>query len=177
MAVTQFSSGQKLRAARLNEIITYTTRLSIEKQSDTARTSTTSRTADPELTLNLAASITYRVTLRALLTSAANAAGDFSFDLTFPTGATASGATVALDLGLASSSVSSLVAGAVANTASPFGTFAVGCSTTLTQAILICTVEMSTTAGALAVSWAQQASNANATTLKAGSWLEAVPVG
>ena len=177
MSVTLFNSGQKLRASRLNAMITYMTRISASKATDTSRNTTTTNTADPDLVLPLAANTSYDVHLMLILTSAANAAGDFKAELQFPSGATCSFVPHGLIDTLASGSSGDLQAGSVSlDTSSPTGSFSAGVSTSATGVLITARVT-TVSAGDLTLAWSQLASNANNTTLKGGSTMTAVPAG
>lgn len=110
----------------------------------------------------------YVIDMRLMATSAANAAGDLSIGFTFPT-ATFYGMAYGADSALASGSVQDGQWGAnTLTTGVVFQNF--GLSTAMLgihfHGLLICTA-----AGTLQLQWAQQASNANNSTLKAGSYM------
>lgn len=134
------------------------------KASDTSRTRTTALTADPDLSLAVAANATYAVTA-ALLFTGPNGAGFFQWDFSVPAGATFKYV-------------------AVYNTPAPavsvqtFGTggdqWANTAGTSSVQPLYISgTLAVSSTAGSFAVEWAQHAANKTATSLKAHSNLVA----
>lgn len=177
MAVAPFSAGSKLRASRLNELITYMTRLTASKSSDTSRASDTTRAVDPHLVVPMAANTTYD--LRALIigTSAANAAGDLSAHWQYPSDGVFSFVALGLVDTLASGSSADLQAGAVAlDTVSPTAQFVVGLSTSTTGTFVVARVS-TVTAGDLSLYWAQNTSSASASTLKGGSYVTLTPVG
>lgn len=177
MAVTAFTAGTKLRASRLNEMITYMTRLTAAKSSDTSRASTTTRTADPHLVVAMAANTTYDVRALIIGTSAANAAGDLSGEFQYPSDGVFTYTALGLVDSLASSTSADLQAGAVSlDAATPSTQFVVGLSTSITGTFIVARVT-TVTAGNLTFAWAQFASNANNSTLKGGSYVTLTPVG
>lgn len=180
MAVTAFTSGSKLRASRLNELITYMTRLNAEKSTDTSRSSATTgttRVADPHLVIAMAANTTYDLTSLLIGASAANGAGHFSGEWQYPSDAIMSFTAHGLVSTLASGTSADLQAGAVAlDATSPAGPFVIGLSTSNSGTVVkgrITTV----TAGNLTLAWGQSASNANNSTLRAGSYMTLEPTG
>ena len=165
--------GMLLTPTRLNRLVPVT----VAKSGDTSRTSTIARTADPDLVLALLPFYTYDVDGMLFVTSAANAAGDFSYELQYPANATCTPGGLGLHNALPSGSSADLEANALAPDAtSPAGPLPYGASTALSGILVKARIAMGVTAGNLLVAWAQLASNANATTLKAGSWLTARPV-
>lgn len=159
-------AGDKPTAAQINTFVP----LSAYKSASTSRNTTTTPAADADLTIALPASTTWDFDGLLLLTSAANAAGDFMFQFTWPTAATLSHGAWGLHNVLASGSQSDLEGAATsADSTSPSVLYAAGASTTVTGVFFKGRIIMSTTAGNLAVAWAQFSSNANNTTLNAGS--------
>lgn len=147
----------------------------VEKSGDTTRTSTITRTADPDLALALPANSTWEFTGALILTSAANAAGDFSYEWQFPASATLTAVNHGMDIGLASGSVGTIEAVVQANQTGTSPTTAqnYGCSTTQTGVIVTGRIVLAGTAGSLTLAWAQQSSNASGTTLQNGSYITA----
>lgn len=167
------TAGMRLTAARLNRLNPITA----EKPGDTSRSSVTAKTADPDLVLALAINTTYEVRGLLIVTSAANAAGDFSYDWGFPANAVVSAGGVGLHNTLASGSQSDLEGVAYPlDASSPVGSLPYGASTSNSGISVNARVKMGSTAGNLELLWAQVASNANATTLKGGSFITAYPV-
>ena len=165
--------GMRLTPSRLNRLVPVT----VAKPGDTSRSNTIARTADPDLVLALLPFYTYDVDGMLFVTSAANAAGDFSYELQYPANATCTPGGLGLHNALPSGSSADLEANALAPDAtSPAGPLPYGASTALSGILVKARIAMGVTAGNLLVAWAQLASNANATTLKAGSWLTARPV-
>jgi hypothetical protein len=168
------AAGAKLRASVLNSLITELRPIEAVKTGDTSRTSDASLTDDGDLTVALPANTTWEYTLVLLLNSAANAAGDFNAQMTFPANATHMYGAVGLDDALASGQVTDLRSEAgTRDTTSPSATFQFGTSTTVTTAVVTGRIELGATAGSLTLQWGQLASNANATTVQDGSYLVA----
>jgi hypothetical protein len=147
-------------------------RYSAVKPSSTARTSTTTRTADPHLTLTLRANVSYTLSGLLILSSAANAAGDFNMDFAFPANAVVHWGGVGPNNTITSGSFIGGEFQAQSNqTVSPTGATPYGATTVPNTVLLSGYVAVGATAGSLTLQWAQQTSNANATTLITGSWL------
>jgi hypothetical protein len=147
-------------------------RYSAVKSANTARTSTTTRTADPHLTLTVRANVSYTVSGMLILSSAANAAGDFSMDFAFPANAVVHWGGVGPNNTIASGSFIGGEFQAQSNqTVSPTGQTPYGATTVPNTVLLSGYVAVGATAGSLTLQWAQNTSNANATTLLTGSWL------
>jgi hypothetical protein len=171
-----FTAGQKLTAAALNTAINKLVSVTIEKTSDTTRTSVTSRTADPHLVLALPANTTYDLSGLLIATSAANAAGDINYELQFPSDATVTWGGAGPHNSLVAGSQSDLESTAEPlDTVTPTGAFPYGTSTSVTAAVVKGRIKM-VSAGNVTLAWAQLSSNVNGTTLKTGSFLTAVPV-
>jgi hypothetical protein len=168
--VTTFAAGQTLTAAMLTELQSYAIPLSAMKSSTTSRNTTTSVTADPHLSLTIPAGQSYDFQLNLLITSDANAAGDFLGQLSWTGTATlnAFGASGLVNT-LASGSTADLEAPAGSNdSTSPGAPFAFGASTTTTLTVLTGRIT-TTTAALLTLDWAQFSSNASNTNLLIGS--------
>lgn len=147
-------------------------RYSAVKPSSTARTSTTTRTADPHLTLTLRANVSYTLSGLLILSSAANAAGDFNMDFAFPGNAVVHWGGVGPNNTITSGSFIGGEFQAQSNqTVSPTGATPYGATTVPNTVLLSGYIAVGATAGSLTLQWAQQTSNANATTLITGSWL------
>ncbi len=139
------------------------------KSSNLSRASTTSMTADPDLTVPVAANAKYDVDLTLAYNGAATNTGDLKFQLAGPSGAT--------------------FGGTIFGVGNPLGTFNLYVSLSTTQVVygngtgnpLGCIVSgtlfTSGTAGNLTVNWAQNTSNATATTLMTGCKLRAARAG
>lgn len=171
------AAGAKVRASSLAAWLTERTPLQAIKTSATSRNTTVSRTADPDLTLALPANSAWEVQIVLLLSSAANAAGDFSGEIAFPTGSTVSSGGHGLDIGLASGATSSLTAGTASSSDSSTPTTNIdwGCSTIITEAVLRARVTTST-AGSVTLNWAQSSTNGSNTTVNIGSRIVATKV-
>ena len=167
------SSGAKLRASVLEALVTEVRPVPAVKAGDTSRNTTTTHTADPDLSVTLPPG-TWRVEFDGTLTSAANAAGDFSYRWAYPSDATMSEGVHGVVDTLASGQVATdmNVAGSSADATSPSAAKNIGASTSVTYFLAVAIVTIVTT-GAVVIEWAQASSNANNTTLKAGSTLTA----
>src|SRR5262245_10010022 len=99
----------------------FNTFVTASKGGDTSRASTTTRTADPDLVLALPANSTWEWLAWLFISSAANAAGDFSHEWQFPANCTVNCSQMALDPALPSGAIASLNAGPTtrADTTSP----------------------------------------------------------
>jgi hypothetical protein len=144
--------------------------LSAYKAVGTPRNTTITPAADADLTIALPASTTWDFDGLLLLTSASNAAGDFMFQMTYPTSATCSMGAWGVHNAIASGSSADLEAAATAaDSTSPTSLYAAGCSTTMSGVFFKGRIIVSTTAGNLVVAWSQFASSGTNTTLNAGS--------
>lgn len=165
--MTIWASGEKLTAAKLNSFM----HITVEKTTQTGRSSTTTTAVDPDLVLPLLTDYTYDFRFQLYLSSATNAAGDWKGNLAFPSGAlcTYSGHSVADTL--ASSYTDNLTAGPTSrrDTTSPGLDLTYGCSTSGTLAVITGRITMGSTAGDLSLYWAQSSSNANETRVLEGS--------
>lgn len=157
-----FTSGQVLTAAQLNALNGY-----VLKTADQSVTSSTTLANDTHLLWTIGATGTYIFDVYLFGTSAANAAGDLKVGFTFPTGTCHFGDEgPSVNLASGSADVSEWQANLSATsgtTITPFG---------LSTAVVLCHVHgilIATATGTLRLQWAQWASNANASTLKAGS--------
>lgn len=169
------SAGAKLRASVLSALITEVRPISAVKTVDTSRASDATRTADPDLTISLPANSTWAFTFTLILTSAANAAGDFTGEIQFPASAVVMDGVHGLVDTLASGRSADLLAhGFTRDSSSPTPQFDIGCSTLATAVMIQGRIELGATAGSLLLAWGQLASNGNATVLQDGSTLHAV---
>ena len=141
----------------------------ILKNADESVTSSTVLQNDDALLATIGATGTYAFDLYLFASSAANAAGDLSVGFTFPTGTMYFGAS-GPSVNLASGSQD--VAEWIQRLSAVSGTTTVnfGLSTTITRSH-IHGLFIATATGTLQTQWAQFASNANASTVKAGSHL------
>jgi hypothetical protein len=167
------SSGAKLRASVLEALIVEPRAVAAVKGGDTSVNTDTSHNPDPDLTVTLVPG-THEVDFVGIVTSAANAAGDFSYRWAYPGDAQLSAGGIGSDDTLASGSAAGAVnvAATSADATSPAGPYNHGCSTTPTSVEGKAIVTIVTT-GAVTIEWAQASSNGNNTTLKAGSSLVA----
>lgn len=178
MALVIFAGGTKGKAADLNanfaEIDSFARPLLVIKAATGAtRISNTTSSADSELTMTFPASRTYEFDLDLLLLSAANAAGDFRGRLAWTNSASVRLYQAALDVTLASAGAADFIAVA-ANSGSldattPTDELAIGCSTTATRAQMSGYIVTGASDVVATLEWAQFASNANATSVLAGS--------
>lgn len=151
--------------------------IGVRKLTSTSRANTGVTTADPHLVLTLPASSFHEIELILLDSSAANAAGDLLFDLSW------TGTVIEVDVGIhgphntiASGSQSDLEsAGRSSVTSSPAGAFVVGASTSVNMT-LVKGIVQTDTAITMHLNWGQFSSNPNATTLLKGSSFVARPV-
>lgn len=141
------------------------------KAGSTSRSSTTTRTADPDLSVSLPASSVWAIRCTGIYVC--TDAIDFVYDFTYPSGATLAGHNVgphSAALTGAGTSGSSEFWGRQAAT-SPMTAFTIGGSTTDIAFTFLGLLVMSSTAGALTLRWNPGASSATATILRAGSHL------
>lgn len=144
----------------------------VRKTADESLTSNTTLQNDDALTLAVAANATYTFRVWMLAVDATDANGDIKFGFTFPTGATCH---------FSGKGPHSLLAGGGAfgdgeyigrNTATSGSTIAsYGLSTSIVGIELTGLLIVGGTAGNLQLQWAQNASDANATTVQAGSFM------
>ena len=142
----------------------------VHKTSDESVTSSTVLQNDNELLWSIPQAGTYVFDLHIYALSAANAAGDIKVGFTFPTG-TMHFSGWAPDASLASGVIQPGVWVAKLSAASGTDTFDCGLSTSAIGAH-IQGVFIATASGTLQVQWAQLGSSANASTVKAGSFME-----
>lgn len=159
-------AGQTLTGSFLNNAILNVTPLIQIKPGDTSRTSTATRTADPDLVIALAANLSYVVDSHLMYD--AGSVGLFQAYWTVPAGATLVGSPWGLDLAVTSTSVGAI---RVLATGASMGA---GGSGTIVTARPVAQVIMGATPGNLSLTWAQGVSNGTATILKAGSWIRAI---
>ena len=157
----QILAGQRITAAQLTSMMP----VEIYKLSNTDRASTVTLTDDPELTYTLEANAVYRV--EAFLHYAAISAAGFQAAWTVPSGAT--GNRSALGAGstqVSSDNVSGRFGVHAYGTAADYGDRASASNQMFAYEESILTTS---SAGTLAVQWAQSTSNATASRLAAGS--------
>lgn len=156
--------------AALDAISGYAIPTQVIKPSSTSRNTTITPTADPHLSITLAANQTFEVQVDVLASSAADAAGDLRLRLAWTNTATVHWWLVSLDSTIASGAVASLQArGITADTTSPTTDTQFGLSATSTGQTMYALVITGGSSVALTLEWAQLASNPNNTTLLAGS--------
>lgn len=170
------AGGQRLTGTLMRNMQSQTVR----KTSDTPRSATTSRTADPHLAYDGLANAVY--IFDGYLKIDGDNTADVSLQLTVPTGALGE----MLAWGAGNNVIGSTAAPALqsnvsdargymirtetmdVNAARTFGLLGVG---TTMGMVVNGIVRMSTTAGTISIDWAQAVSNATATTLYTDSWL------
>lgn len=158
-------AGEKPPAATLNDHIRNNLEALngfVRKTADESVTSSAVLQNDDHLLWTIPQAGTYMFDAYLIADSAANAAGDLSVDFTAPAG-TLQFAGHGLDTTLASGNTGTV------NAASS-GTLNYGLSTTATLVWLHGTL-VATASGTLQLRWAQQASNASASTVRSGSHL------
>lgn len=138
-----------------------------EKSADQSVTSTTTPTNDTHLVYTISGTGTYDIDVFGWGTSAANAAGHLALGWSFPTG-TMHAFVHGLSTALASGNSGTAYAGALLAMTSATCPFAVGLSTTVTGFWMHARY-VATATGTLQFMITQSVSNANASTLKAGS--------
>lgn len=146
----------------------------VVKSADESLTSSTALQDDNHLILPVDANATYE--LQAMLFWAGNETGDIKFAFAFPTGATVNWAITGPNAADAGFSTGGTRGGtqyfsSLNQTLSPTGSIDIAGSTSPLHARPHGTVITGVTAGSLTLRWAQNTSNATATTVKAGSWL------
>lgn len=124
---------------------------------------------DADLTLGIASGLTCEWELILLVTSNANAAGDFLFQLGWSGSAVVNGGVLGLHNTLASGSAADLeAAGRSDQTATPIGAFVTGASTSTTMTVMKGTL-VTASFCQFTLAWGQFSSNGNATNLLKGS--------
>lgn len=139
------------------------------KTVDESLASNTTLQNDDELFVTVAANTTYKV--EAVLIYSGATTGDMKVAFTWPTSATMPWGLLGYTTALAFQ--------AVAFSAPSSGTpFSVGCNGAGNDLVLYLsgTLTVGSTAGTLQIQWAQAASDATATIVRAGSWLSLTPV-
>lgn len=151
-----FQSGMRLTPSRLNAPTAY-------KVADTSRSSTTTLTADPDLTVSVLANAVYVVDL--YVSHTYDAAADFKFSWSGPAGATMTNWTAdwrTTDGAEVSGSFATL--GAVVPITSASGSLS---QPIWAHGVLV----VGSPSGTFAWTWAQNTSSANPATVRAGSLL------
>jgi len=157
-----FASSEVATATKLDQIgLDY-----VQKTADESVTSSTTLQNDDHLLYTVATTGTYVFDMYLLGTSAANAAGDLAVAVTFPTG-TMYLAGQGLVPTLASGSAEQIQAGGTVYTSgAAFNSYGLSTSVSLLH---LHGLLVATATGTIRLQWAQQSSNANASTLKTGS--------
>lgn len=145
------------------------------KTADTARTSTTTPTADPHLTVSVAANAVYQVD--GWLLYSAPAAADMQARWAIPTGATGAWTGWGIGLGTTAQTTDGYLIRTEGRTdLTQAHTFAGIGSPNLVTGQLRGTLVTAATAGTFAVEWAQGTSDSIATTLYTQSWIRLVRI-
>jgi hypothetical protein len=160
--------GQRLTAEFVTSMLLQTAR----KAADTARTSTTSRSADPDLALAVEANAVYELT-GCLFHSGAIAPG-ISILWTFPASTTGLVGYAARDTSGTGGNINDVTQAAALSAAINFNNTA---STLTTPSIYSGIVVTSGTAGTLTLTWAQASSSGTATTLLTNSYMKLTRIG
>ena len=162
--MTTLNAGQRLTAGVLRSALG----LRARKAADTGRSSAstgTTLTADPDLTLAVLANSVYLVKFSLLYKGAATGSGDIKLSFTVPSGASLPGGFEGianpLSVAILPVTAASTLFSASNGTGNPLW-----CMVTATL--------VTSAAGSLTLNWAQNTSSATATTLMAGSSVEAV---
>lgn len=141
----------------------------VRKTADESVTSSTTLQNDDHLAYTVGATGTYAVDVYLFAVSAANAAGDINVGFSFPTGTMHWGGS-GLDVTLASSVDGTMSAGAHLSATSGTSAHGFGLSTATTL-LVVHGLLIATATGTLQFMWCQNSSNANASTVKAGSYM------
>jgi len=138
------------------------------KSASTSRTSTTTLTADPDLTVPVDANAAYDVEISLPYNGAATGTGDIKFSFSVPSGASITGGFegIANPLGVA---ILTVATGSTLFSASNGTGNPLWCK-------ISCTLFTSGTSGNLVLNWAQNTSSGTATTLLAGAKMSAARV-
>lgn len=168
--MTTVYAGQIILADHNNDALTYAIPLTATKPLTTSRNTVTATAADPDLSLTIPAGGTWDFELPLLLSSAANAAGDFLCELGWTGTASVPNVGIhGLHNTLASGSQADLEGAGVSNdSTSPTAAFVVGTSTSTSMALIKGHI-LTSTVVVLTLNWAQFSSNANNTNLLQGS--------
>jgi hypothetical protein len=159
-----FRAGSRQTAGALDAALGLTAR----KAADTARSSTTTLTADPDLTIPVLANSSYLVTISLVYKGNTTNAGDLKFGFSVPSGATLPGGFLGITNPLALYIVSVTASSVLVSYSNGVGN-PLWCTVTAT-------LLTSGTAGNLTLTWAQNTSNGTATTLMTGSSMQAAQV-
>jgi hypothetical protein len=160
----QWLAGQDITADQLNLMLPMVAR----KVTDTARTSTGTATADPELTFTLAANAVY--IMDGWIKYSADASGDLLIDWNVPSGCLGEWSGIAIGLGTSASTTSGYSLRTETNDIDQARSFA-GIGAANTVSLQIYGTIRTSSGGTYAMTWAQGASFATATTLYTDSWL------
>ncbi|MEV1049673.1 hypothetical protein [Streptomyces sp. NPDC049887] len=135
------------------------------KGSSTSRASTTTVTADPELSVDVEANAEY--VLDAYIRYSGSTAADITIQFTGPSGSSGSYGGYMLDIG------ETVEAGAKRSIRTPINSARdVGCISTSTAMVMLIKGRLIVggTAGAFSFDWAQRVSNGTATVVESDSW-------
>ena len=162
MPIPTWAVGQVLSAADVNS---WFVPIAVSKPSDTSRASTTTQTADPDLSLALAANASYSITGYLAYANASASAGDLKYSFTAPSGNTTLWSSIRIDL-----TGTTTIAGP--NAAGTGNNMTAQTSSSADRSVHVFgTVATAGTSGNLTLNWAQNTSNATATIIRANSYL------
>lgn len=162
MAVKQWSVGDVLASADMNA---WTVPLAAYKASDTSRASNTTQASDPDLTVAVAANCTYWVDVWLNYEGGTQGSSDLKLGFAVPSGATLRSSATFTGQSGGSNTEGYYASGGSALTP---GTNGAG---NIRGFILHGTLAVSSSAGSLTLSWAQNTSSGTATTIHTGSVL------
>lgn len=164
-------AGQPIAASDFNDWLPK----SATKAALTGRNTTTTNSADPDLSISLPATSTWRFTADLYLSSAANAAGDWrgAFTWTGTASVTYGGVGIVTAIASGGSGDGIFSPSTRLDSSTPGADFLIGCSTAGISAFITGRI-VCTTAVALTLSWSQRVSNGNDTRVLEGSSLTAV---
>lgn len=167
--------GQKISATRLNRRNPVTA----TKETDESKTSNITPGNDPFLVLVLKANTVYDVFGCLMIADATDATGDFFYQWSWTNTATLTRGAIGPANGLASGTQGSGDWGvALQDSSTPGGGSSWGATNGANNGVRINDrFEVGNADITAIIQWAQNVSNANATILRAGSWLTAVAVG
>lgn len=167
MAVERYPSflaGQTLTA----ELLVASQPLVVRKQADTSRASTTTATADPELSFEVEANATY--VWDGWLKYFADPVADMIIDFTVPTGSLGEWSAFGAGQGTTTATVLGYSIRTDSNDVSqPRNIY--GTSNSDLTAVINGTLRVGSTAGTFSLDWAQGTSDATATVLYTDSWM------
>jgi len=167
--IPTWSVGQVLAAADVNN---WFVPIAASKPSDTSRASTTTQTADPDLTIALAANASYIINGYLGYANASASAGDLKYSFTAPASNTTLWSSIRIDIASGTTTIAGPNAAGTANNMT-----AQTSSTSDRSVHIFGTVITAGSTGNLTLNWAQNTSNATATIIRANSYLMVQRIG